>query len=207
MRLGEKLRIARKQRGFTQAKLGERVGMSEQTIRRWEARDTIPDDVRDTLSEILGVRLSEVDSGDSVAEQSIIYPTGAQLQPLDVYNVGHVAGATDADGEPVDTILVAANDRAAVDRGLRIQGRSMVPLFMPGDIVGIKDQQDAQVGQVVLARADGELTFKTYREDATGRAILWPENEAEGYRPIIPKRIEIIGVYRWMKRVREDGRI
>ena len=43
MTIGEKIRYFRNLRGYTQAELGERVGVSFQAVSKWERGETLPD--------------------------------------------------------------------------------------------------------------------------------------------------------------------
>lgn len=56
MKIGEKIRIARKQKGYTQYELADRLGISRSTIANYEIERRIPDfkDLQ-TLSVVLGV--------------------------------------------------------------------------------------------------------------------------------------------------------
>ncbi|MET0549926.1 MAG: transcriptional repressor LexA [Xanthomonas sp.] len=66
---------------------------------------------------------------------------------------------------------------------LRVQGDSMIDDgILDGDLVGVRRAADARNGQIVVARLDGELTIKRYRDDGEGIALL-PRNPA--YAPIV----------------------
>ena len=56
MKIGEKIRIARKQKGYTQYELADKLGISRSTIANYEIARRIPDfkDLQ-TLSTVLGV--------------------------------------------------------------------------------------------------------------------------------------------------------
>lgn len=56
MKIGEKIRIARKQKGYTQYELADKLGVSRSTVANYEIERRIPDfkDLQ-TLSVVLGV--------------------------------------------------------------------------------------------------------------------------------------------------------
>jgi repressor LexA len=72
--------------------------------------------------------------------------------------------------------------RDLVGRGtlfcLRVRGDSMIDAAIcDGDIVVVRQQQDAYSGDIVAAMIDGEATVKVYRR-RRGHVILEPRNPA-----------------------------
>lgn len=66
-----------------------------------------------------------------------------------------------------------------------IEGTSMIDLgFFPGDKVVVNRAKDARVGDIVVAVLDGQVTIKRLGISKSGRPILYPENAAEGLKPI-----------------------
>ena len=62
---------------------------------------------------------------------------------------------------------------------LRASGDSMVNAGIDdGDLVLIRQQRNAEPGQIVVALADNMNTLKRYLLDSEGQAYLHPENEA-----------------------------
>ena len=69
---------------------------------------------------------------------------------------------------------------------LRASGDSMVNAGIDdGDLVLIRQQRNADPGQIVVALADNMNTLKRYLQDSEGQAYLHPENEA--YPDIYPE--------------------
>ena len=69
-----------------------------------------------------------------------------------------------------------------------IEGTSMIDLgFFPGDKVVVNRAKDARVGDIVVAVLDGQVTIKRLGMTKSGRPILYPENAAEGLKPICIK--------------------
>lgn len=75
---------------------------------------------------------------------------------------------------------------------LRVRGDSMINAgILSGDMVVVRPQQNADDGQIVVARIEDEATVKRLsRKD--GQVWLMPENDA--YSPIDGTQAEIIGL-------------
>ncbi|RAY17280.1 repressor LexA [Actinomadura craniellae] len=134
-----------------------------------------PIDVRDFLP---GAGRAEPDAG------SVTVPV-----------VGDIAAGTPivAD-EHVDDLLRLPRDLTG--RGtvfaLRVRGDSMVDAAIcDGDIVVVRQQQEAHSGQIVAAMIDGEATVKVYRR-RDGHVLLEPRNAA--YEVIDGDQAAILGI-------------
>jgi repressor LexA len=74
---------------------------------------------------------------------------------------------------------------------LRVRGDSMInAAIADGDIVVVRQQSQAENGDIVAAMIDGETTVKTLQR-ANGRVWLMPHNPA--YPPIPGKKATILG--------------
>ena len=70
-KIGKFLCIARKQQGLTQEQLGERLGVTNKTVSRWETGKYMPDiDKLQELSAILGVSINELLAGEKIEDAS-----------------------------------------------------------------------------------------------------------------------------------------
>ena len=75
---------------------------------------------------------------------------------------------------------------------LRVRGDSMVnAAILSGDLVVVRPQQNADDGQIVVARIGDEATVKRLRR-RSGEVWLMPENDA--YEPIDGSEAEILGL-------------
>jgi repressor LexA len=75
---------------------------------------------------------------------------------------------------------------------LRVRGDSMIEAAIcDGDIVVVRQQQEAHSGQIVAAMIDGEATVKVYRRRG-GHILLEPRNPA--YEVIDGDRAAVLGV-------------
>nr|WP_225956253.1 transcriptional repressor LexA [Amycolatopsis lexingtonensis] len=109
--------------------------------------------------------------------------------------VGDIAAGTPISAvEHVDDVLKLPRDltgRGTVF-GLRVRGDSMIDAAIcDGDIVVVKQQNEAHSGQIVAAMIDEEATVKVYRR-RNGHVYLEPRNPA--YDVIDGDRAAILGV-------------
>ena len=75
---------------------------------------------------------------------------------------------------------------------LRVRGDSMInAAILDGDMVVVRPQQNADDGQIVVARIGDEATVKRLRR-RNGEIWLMPENDA--YSPIDGSEAEVIGI-------------
>lgn len=74
---------------------------------------------------------------------------------------------------------------------LRVRGDSMInAAITDGDLVVVREQQNAENGDIVAAMIEGEATVKTFRQSG-GQVWLMPHNPA--YTPIPGKEATILG--------------
>lgn len=115
--------------------------------------------------------------------------------PVTVPVVGHIAaGAPISAEEHVDGTLMLPREitgRGTVF-GLRVRGDSMIDAAIcDGDIVVVRQQQEAHSGQIVAAMIDGEATVKVYRR-RNGHVLLEPRNPA--YEVIDGDKAVVLGI-------------
>lgn len=108
--------------------------------------------------------------------------------------VGEIAaGVPIAAEEHVDDILTLSRDLTGRGRvfGLRVRGDSMIDAAIcDGDIVVVRQQNEAHSGQIVAAMIDDEATVKVYRR-RNGHVYLEPRNPA--YDVIDGDRAVVLG--------------
>ncbi|VVN65031.1 transcriptional repressor LexA [Pseudomonas fluorescens] len=105
---------------------------------------------------------------------------------LDIPVLGRVAAGAPigADAEVHSRLMLdPAMFSRIPDYLLRVQGDSMIgDGILDGDLVGVRRSLEAQNGQIVVARLDGEVTIKRF-ERVAGSVRLLPRNPA--YAPIV----------------------
>lgn len=71
-KIGEFIAYNRKNKGLTQEQLGEKLGVSNKTISRWENGNYMPDlSLLKPLSDVLGITLNELLSGEKIEKENI----------------------------------------------------------------------------------------------------------------------------------------
>jgi len=229
--IGRALRAARLRLGLSQREVAARVGVTSAALSRWETGTHQPravDLLR--LAEVLRVEIGSLvgeaaarktapaaqpatyaaDSGLSAAER-VAEPTNLYVADeagglrLPLVSMGHIAGTTDAEPIEEGAVEVSSEQYRLADLAIRVHGESMRPYFEPGDLVGVRRQKLALSGQIVLARVEGEFTLKRLLKISRGWFYLQPLNP--DYEPIVSREVEILGVYRWLIRLRPEGRM
>ena len=196
------------------ASLPERQQRILATIRDWVIRHGYAPSTRE-IGEAVGLRSTSSVSKHlaSLEEKGYLRRSGSVSRPIDVRAflgtapkeaaedsvpvpvVGDIAaGVPIAAEEHVDDVLTLPREltgRGTVF-GLRVRGDSMIDAAIcDGDIVVVRQQQEAHSGQIVAAMIDGEATVKVYRRRG-GHVYLEPRNPA--YDVIDGDRAVVLGV-------------
>lgn len=185
MDLGKRIKERREHKGLTLEEVGEYVGVTKSTVRKWETGD-IENMKRDKIA-----KLAEVLS------VSPLYVMGM----IETYNMKDTIGnpipllGTIAAGSP---ILAEQNiedyfnldKKIKADFCLRIQGDSMINVnILDGDIVFIKKQEELEDGEIGAVLVEDSATLKRfYREN--GSVILQAENPL--YKPLVISKGNVI---------------
>lgn len=70
IKMGKFIAALRKEKGLTQEKLGEKLGVTNKTVSRWENGNYMPDvEMLSVLSEEFGVSINELISGERLAAE------------------------------------------------------------------------------------------------------------------------------------------
>ena len=107
--------------------------------------------------------------------------------------VGNVAAGSPILAEECieDYLTFDTEGRSGEHFALRVRGESMLGAgILPGDLVVVHRQNEAQSGQIVVALFEDEATVKTLRR-RDGKVWLMPENDE--YQPIDGTKAQILG--------------
>lgn len=163
------------------------VGVSGATISRWESGD-IANMKRDKivkLADALNISPAVIMGWEE--PQSNKKPSGVKINVL-----GRVAAGVpiNAIQEIIDTEEITQELASAGDFfGLQIKGDSMTPRICEGDVVIVKQQSDAESGDIVIATVNGdEATCKRLRKYKEGIELI-PNNPT--YEPLYFSNEEI----------------
>lgn len=138
----------------------------------------------------LEVLVELASTAQAVADAPSLQPEEAAYVPL----VGRIAaGVPITADQQVDEIVPLP--RALVGDGqlfmLKVVGDSMIDAAIcDGDFVVVRQQRDAENGDIVAAMLDGEATVKVFRR-RDGHTWLLPRNSA--FEPILGDHAEVLG--------------
>lgn len=192
--IGPQIRLLRKEANMTQQELASKLFVSQQAVGKWERGEATPNpETIVAMSKIFGVSADTL-LGESAPPLS----TGGTWVPV----LGDVAAGIPieaveniVDYEEIDTAM-AANGKYY---GLRIKGSSMEPRIREGDVVIVRQQEDADTGDTAVVLVNGEsATVKRIKKEPDGGLWLLPNNPAydpQHYSPaeVAEKPVRIIG--------------
>lgn len=200
--LNDKIKSMRICRGYTLAYVAELLGIKEATMQRYESGEikNIKHETIAKLAEILNCSPAYLMGWDSNVGP---IPNGSKHKnPGVTINVlGQVAAGVpiEAIEDIIDTEEISEEMAATGDFfGLQIHGDSMEPRMYEGDVVIVRQQDDAENGEVVIAMVNGdEATCKRLKKYAGGIMLL---SNNPKYEPmvftnedIINKPVKILG--------------
>ncbi|KZB81564.1 transcriptional repressor LexA [Amycolatopsis regifaucium] len=197
------------------ASLPERQQKILLTIREWVVEHGYSPSTRE-IGEAVGLRSASSVSKHLAAleEKGFLRRSSSISRPIDVRAflhgtqprqstedsvpvpvVGDIAAGTPISAvEHVDDVMTLPRELTGRGNvfGLRVRGDSMIDAAIcDGDIVVVKQQQEAHSGQIVAAMIDEEATVKVYRR-RDGHVYLEPRNPA--YDVIDGDRAAVLGV-------------
>lgn len=178
MNLGERIKERREQKGLTLEEVGEYVGVTKSTVRKWETGD-IENMKRDKIA-----KLAEVLSVSPLYIMGIIdtYSMKDTIgNPIPL--LGSIAAGSPILAEQNIEDYFNLDKKIRADFCLRIQGDSMINVnILDGDIVFIKKQEDLEDGQIGAVLVNDSATLKRFYRN-NGSVILQAENPE--YKPLV----------------------
>ena len=192
--IGPQIRLLRKEANMTQQELASKLFVSQQAVGKWERGEATPNpETIVAMSRIFGVSADTL-LGESAPPMS----TGGSWVPV----LGDVAAGIPieaveniVDYEEIDTAMASTGKYY----GLRIKGSSMEPRIREGDVVIVRQQEDADTGDTAVVLVNGEsATVKRIKKEPDGGLWLLPNNPAydpQHYSPaeVAEKPVRIIG--------------
>lgn len=155
MTRGDRIKKIREQRGMQQTDLAAHIDVSKQTLFKYEHNiiTNIPSDKIELIADVLGVDPEYImgwqDDQRSPDSDSILIP---------VY--GRVAAGEPIEANQDNIIGFEKISKAMARRGdfyaLQIKGDSMEPTICDGDTIIVREQPDAESGEIVVATVNGD---------------------------------------------------
>ena len=146
-------------RGIDQAYIVNKLGLTASTISDWVNGKKYPRvDAMQRLADLLGVTIA-----DLTDDQNARTPLPAGLSPVWVRRIpiiGHVAAGVPIMAEREYEEYEDDTYGIACDYVLRVEGDSMEPRILDGDVVYVRQQPDVDDGQIAVVGVDDSVTLK-----------------------------------------------
>ncbi len=193
------LKSLRTAMGITQNDLASQLKISRSTIGMYESGAREPD--FETLELIADYFNVDIDYLLGRTSKTTYIPTPSPRKGVAVKVLGRVAAGIPIEAiEDIIDIEEISEEMAASGEffGLQIRGDSMEPKFSEGDVVIVRQQSDAESGDIVIAMINGDdATCKRLRKYRDGIELV---SNNPSYEPmffsnedIISKPVKIIG--------------
>lgn len=184
MKVGERIRAWRMEKGYSIEALGKRLGVSRQTVYRYEngAITNIPREKIERMAALFGVSPMEFfGEREEIFSVKDVFPLKSRVVPM----LGEIACGTPiyADEEAGKYALVGED--VGADFCLRARGDSMTGArIYDGDVVFVAACEAVENGEIGVVIIDDEATLKrVYYYPEKQKLILTPENPA--YEPLV----------------------
>lgn len=178
----------------SQADLAKLLFVNQTAVSQWERGVTTPSPpILLKLSQLYGVSTDYLLGKNTSTDDK----KGVKIPVLGDVAAGIPIEAVEniVDYEEIDTAM-ASNGKYY---GLRIKGSSMEPRIREGDVVIVRQQEDADTGDTAVVLVNGEsATVKRIKKEPDGSLWLLPNNPAydpQHYSPaeVAEKPVRIIG--------------
>ena len=189
MNMGEKIYYLRTKNSMTLEELGNKVGVGKSTVRKWE-NGMIANMKRDKIlkvAEALNTTPAYLMGWDETNEESPPKKKGVKIPVL-----GRVAAGVPI--EMIEDVLdyeEITEDMARHDKyfALKIRGDSMTPRIWNNDVVIVRQQDNAENGDIVIATINGDdAVCKRLQKYNDGIALISLNPQ---YEPIYFKKDEV----------------
>ena len=156
--IGDRIKAARKSAHMGQAELGAAIGIGKSSISEWESGKRSPDiDKVHDIANALGVTPAYLMGWD----ESPALPAGlSPVRKRHIPMIGHVAAGVPIMAEREYEEYEDDTYGISCDYVLRVEGDSMEPRIMDGDIVYVREQPDVDDGQIAVVGVDDSVTLK-----------------------------------------------
>lgn len=182
--LKDRIHAERKRAGLTLEEVAQKVGVSRQTIHRYESGiiSNIPSENIEKMAETFGITPSQLmgwDTEPDLKNISNILPITGKPLPI----VGTIAAGKPILAEENIEGYATPADEINADFALRVKGDSMegVPI-LEGDIVFIRSQPEVANGEIAAVLIDNEATLKRFYNNGDSIMLV---SENPKYPPFI----------------------
>lgn len=181
-KLNEKIKRLRKEHGYNQTKVAEKIGVSQNAYSRYELGLSEPKYfVLGELAKLYGITV------ESLIENEQIQKLGYKIPVLGTIPAGIPIEAVEEilDYEEIPQEWATQGEYF----GLKVKGNSMEPRIMNGDVVICRKQSDAESGNVCVIMVNGnDATLKQIKKDTNG---IWLVPFNNNYSPMFYSKEQI----------------
>lgn len=181
-KLNEKIKRLRKEHGYNQTKVAEKIGVSQNAYSRYELGLSEPKYfVLGELAKLYGITV------ESLLENEQIQKLGYKIPVLGTIPAGIPIEAVEEilDYEEIPQEWATQGEYF----GLKVKGNSMEPRIMNGDVVICRKQSDAESGNVCVIMVNGnDATLKQIKKDTNG---IWLVPFNNNYSPMFYSKEQI----------------
>lgn len=197
MTLGEMIKQYRERFGMSQRDFANKSGMSNVMISYIERNENprtgkpinLSYESYYKIAEALGIDITEMFKSLDLASVNLLPSNIKTINEMSLKSVPLIGSV--AAGEP---ILAEENHEAVIlapgnaDYALEIKGESMMPTYLPGDIIYIRKQPDIDHnGQVAVVLLDDEATVKHVYKQKDGLMLI---SDNPAYEPMFKRYID-----------------
>ena len=174
MNIGDRIRKQRILSNLSQTELAEKIQVSKQTLYKYENNiiTNVPSDKIESIASVLNVTPAFLMGWDEKSDSSNSKITnGVKINVLGRVAAGIPISAVEdiIDTEEISEEMASKGEFF----GLKIKGDSMEPRIYDGDVVIVRQQSDADSGDIVIALVNGDdATCKRLTKYAGGIGLI-----------------------------------
>lgn len=179
------LKELRLNKGYSQQKLADKIGVSRSTVAMWETDASQPDnDMLIQLSTILEATIDELLGVEPVGkkEKRMIPVYGAVAAGIPLEAIEDIVDWEEVDEETFKKNVI----------GIRIKGHSMEPRICDGDYVIVQKQDYIEDGKTAIIMINGsEATCKKVKHSPAGMTLI---SNNPAYEPMFFSKEDVINL-------------
>lgn len=197
--ISKKIRQLRKEQGWTQKQLSEKLHVGKTTVSNYETGYSEPDiDMLNKMAKLFNVSVDTILGNKNPVE-------GQDYITINVYGSIPAGIPIEAIEDISDTedLSLKEYDKSKTYLGLKVDGDSMYPKYLDGDTVVIEKCPDCESGTDAAVYVNGyEATLKTVIKNANGTVTLRPINPNYSPQTYGPgdEPVRILGVVKEIRR-------
>lgn len=202
MSVGARLKHLRENENMKQETLAQKLGVQRATISMYERDKRTPSpEILKKYAQIFDVTLDYILNHKSLTK-------GTDYTTINVYGLVPAGIPLEAIEDIIDTEDISYSDGYSPYEeymGLRVDGDSMYPDYLPGDTIIIEITPDCESGEDCVVYVNGyDATLKTVIKNSDGTITLKPINPEYPPKTYNPKdqEIRILGVVKEIRRKR-----